>query len=456
MEFDDKDNIYQGPRGTAIKILNRIERTDAYLDKLLDIEMHRKDILDSDKRLLNEIVHGVIRWKNRLDWIINGIYHGNYHKIEINLKNALRVATYQIVFLQRIPNHAAVDEAVEFIKRLNGEKAANLVNAVLRTIVRNLDSIKYPEKETDEIHYLSVFYSHPSWMVKRWLVRFGYDETEKLLTINNQNPEVTIRINKLLCEPVKFLSVLDEGSIRYQGSKYLDYYLQINDLTALIETNLFHKGYFSIQDESAAQPTLLLNPQAGERVIDMCAAPGGKTTHIAELMKNEGDILAVDMYDYKLDLIKKSCERLGIDIVKCKVSNASELEVEPADKILADVPCSGLGVIRKKPDIKWRKDFSDITRLIGYQKSILENAAKLTKPGGVVVYSTCSTEPEENMLIIDEFLKSHPEFSIDDAKKYVNHVLVNNFGCVETFPHKHHMDGTFAVRLVKSTQMSDK
>lgn len=450
MEIDDKNNIYQGPRGTAIKILNRIERTDAYLDKLLDIELGRKDILDLDKGLLNEIVHGVIRWKNRLDWIINGFYHGNYHKTEINLKNALRVATYQIVFLQRIPNHAAVNEAVEFIKRLNGEKAANLVNAVLRSILRNLDSIKYPEREIDEVHYLSVYYSYPNWMVKRWLTRFGYDETEKFLSINNQNPEVTIRINKLLCEPAKFLSILDEASIRYQGSEYLDYYLRISNLTALIEMNLFQKGYFSIQDESAAQPTLLLNPQPGERVIDMCAAPGGKTTHIAELMKNTGNIVAVDMYDYKMDLIKKSCERLGIDIVSYKLSDASELEIEPADKILADVPCSGLGVIRKKPDIKWRRDFSDITRLIGYQKSILENAAKLTKPGGAIVYSTCSTEPEENMLIVEEFLKSHPEFSIDDATKYVNHELVNNFGCVETFPHKHHMDGTFAVRLVKS------
>ncbi|MBU4352956.1 MAG: 16S rRNA (cytosine(967)-C(5))-methyltransferase RsmB [Nanoarchaeota archaeon] len=451
MEIDDKVNIYQGPRGTAIRILNRVERTDAYLDKLLDIELNRKEISDLDKGLLNEIVHGVIRWKNRLDWVINGFYNGNYHKTEINLKNALRVAAYQILFLQRIPNHAAVNESVEFIKRLNGEKAANLVNAVLRNIIRNLASIRYPEPEVDAVHYLSVYYSYPNWMVKRWLPRFGYEETEKLLIAYNQIPGITIRINKMRCEPAKFLSILDAAAIQYHGSEYIDYYLKITNLTVLSNLNLFQDGCFSIQDESAALPTMLLNPQPGERVIDLCAAPGGKTTHIAELMRNQGSIIAVDKYDYKLGLIKTSCERLGITIVDYKVSDAGELDDLPADKVLADVPCSGLGVLRKKPDIKWKRDISDINKLIGYQKSILENAAKLTKPGGVIVYSTCTTEPEENMLLIQEFLKSHPEFSIDDASKYVNHELVNNSGCVETFPHKHHMDGSFAVRLVKSS-----
>ncbi len=449
MTLNDQQNIYEGVRGTSIKILNRIERTDAYLDKLLDTELRNKDVSDLDKSLLNEIVHGVIRWKSRLDWVINGFYHGNYVKSEINLKNALRVATYQILFLEKIPHHAAVNEAVEFIKRLNGEKAANFVNAVLRTIIRNIDAIKFPDPEMDAVHYLGVYYAHPAWMVKKWLARFGFENTQKLLLANNQIPEITIRINRLKIEPAKFLSNLEEAKLLYQGSEYIDYYLRVRNLSELSELNYFQSGYFTIQDESAALPSILLNPQPGERVIDMCAAPGGKTTHLAEMMKNQGKIIAVDKYDHKLNLIRSSCDRLGINIVEYVVGDANELELESADKILVDVPCSGLGVLRKKPDIKWKREPDDLLKLNVFQTGLLNKAAKLLKPGGAIVYSTCSTEPEENFMIVEEFLKTHTDFVIDDAAKYTNHILVNENKCVETYPHKHNIDGSFAARLIK-------
>jgi 16S rRNA (cytosine967-C5)-methyltransferase len=450
MKLDERENLYTGPRGIAIKILNRIERTDAYLDKMLDSHLKETDISDLDKGLLTEIVHGVIRWKNRLDWVISGFYHGNYYKSEINLKNALRVAVYQILFLDKVPEYAAVNEAVEFLKRLNGDKAGNLVNAVLRNIIRNKSEIRYPEVLQDSLAYLSVYYSHPNWMVKRWLSRFGFEDTEKLLLSNNQIPEITIRINKTKVEPVRFLSMLENSSIKYQGSEYIDYFVKIKDFSELSKLNYFREGYYSIQDESASLPTLLLKPQPGERIIDLCAAPGGKTTHIGELMKGEGEIIAVDKFDYKLKLIKESCTRLGIANVDYVAADASELKIEPADKILADVPCSGLGVLRKKPDIRWKREIEDIVQLVKFQNAILNNAANLLKSGGVIVYSTCTTEPEENFLLIQIFLKQHPEFIIDDATKYVNQALVNSNGCVETFPHKHHMDGSFAVRLVKT------
>jgi 16S rRNA (cytosine967-C5)-methyltransferase len=297
---------------------------------------------------------------------------------------------------------------------------------------------------------LSVYYSHPNWMVKRWLSRFGFEDTEKLLLANNQIPEITIRINRLKVEPVRFLSMLDNSSIKYKGSEYIDYFVKIKDFTELSKLNYFREGYYSIQDESASLPTLLLKPQPGERIIDLCAAPGGKTTHIGELMKGEGKIIAVDKFDYKLKLIKESCARLGIANVEYVAADASELKIEPVDKILADVPCSGLGVLRKKPDIRWKREIEDINQLVKFQNAILNNSANLLKSGGVIVYSTCTTEPEENFLLIQDFLKEHPEFIIDDASKYVNQALVNSNGCVETFPHKHHMDGSFAVRLVKT------
>jgi len=198
---------------------------------------------------------------------------------------------------------------------------------------------------------------------------------------------------------------------------------------------------------------LLLDPQSGDRVIDMCAAPGGKTTFIAELMKNSGKIIAIDKYESKLNLIRTSCERLGIGNVETLVADSSDVVIPPADKIIVDVPCSGLGTLRKKPDIKWKREPEDIQHLVRRQTTLLENAAGLVKPGGVLVYSTCTVEPEENSGVIQTFLEKHPEFKIDDAQKFVNSSVVTSEGFIETFPHRHHVDGSFAARLIKNSDV---
>lgn len=446
----ERPTLYTGPRGTAIKILNRIERTDSYLDKLLDSELKSKDIADIDKSLLAEIVHGVLRWQGRLDWILNGFTHGNFSKSEVNVRNALRVALYQILFLNHVPQYAAVYEAVEFIKRIRGEKFAGFVNAVLRNIIRTLDAIHYPNPDEESVQYLAVYYSHPVWMIKRWLTRFSKEELEKLLIANNEIPGLTLRINKLKIKPPEFLSLLDKQSVTYQGSSFIDYFIKVKSLSGISQLNIFQSGYFTIQDESAALPVLLLDPRPGERVIDMCAAPGGKTTFIAELMQNQGEILSVDKYESKLNMIKISCERLGIQNVKLLVSDATQLDSSLADKVLVDAPCSGLGTLRKKPDIKWKREAEDIPRLTKQQMILLENGARLVKPGGVLVYSTCTTEPEENGLLVKSFLAQHPEFIVDDASKFVNKSVVTEDGFIETFPHRHHIDGSFSARLIKS------
>ena len=442
--------MYAGPRGLAIKILNRVERTDSYLDKLLDAELRSTELADVDKGLLAEIVHGVMRWQGRLDWVLNGFTHGNFSKSEINIKNTLRVALYQIMFLTQVPHYASVNEAVEFMKRIRGERSANMVNAVLRNIIRSIQSIHYPKIEDDPVQYLSVYYSHPQWMVRRWSKRFDREELEKMLAANNEIPGLTLRINKLKVLPAEFLSLLDHEHVAYSGSSYIDYFIRVKSLSGISQMNIFQSGMFSIQDESAALPVLLLNLQATDRVIDMCAAPGGKTTFIAELMKNQGCILAVDKYESKLKLITSSCDRLGIKNVQTIVADANDLVTEPADKVLVDAPCSGLGVLRKKPDMRWKREPEDVLRLAGQQLRLLESGARLLKPGGVMVYSTCTTEPEENMGVVDEFLKRHTEFALDDASKYVSSTVVTSGGWVETFTHRHHVDGSFAARLVKA------
>ncbi len=446
MEFEE---FYKGPRGIAVKILNRIERTDSYLDKLLDVELRSEELNDLDKRFLTELTHGVVRWKTRLDFIIEQFCKNKFAMQDPNIRNAMRVALYQILFLSKIPHAAAVNEAVEFVKRIRGQKAGNLVNAVLRNIIRNLNKLPTPDHEMDPVQYLSIMYSHPSWMVKRWVERYGLYETEQLLSANNERPTIVVRANSLKTTPDELVKLFEERNIRNTRSKYLENFIKVGHLSGIYNLDLFEKGYFSVQDESSGLIVKLLDPKPGETVIDLCSAPGGKTTFIGELMKNQGKIIAVDKYEHRLNLVKQSCERLGVENVEFISKDALEVDVEPADKVLVDAPCSGLGVIQKKPDIKWQRELSDIRNLAKTQIELLEKASKLVKNGGVIVYSTCTIEPEENIEVVKEFLSRHPEFKIDDARNYIPSDLVNGEGCMETYPHKHDMDGAFAVRLIK-------
>jgi 16S rRNA (cytosine967-C5)-methyltransferase len=446
MEFEE---FYKGPRGIAVKILNRIERTDSYLDKLLDVELRSDELNDLDKRFLTELTHGVVRWKTRLDFIIEQFCKNKFAMQDPNIRNAMRVALYQILFLSKIPHAAAVNEAVEFVKKIRGQKAANLVNAVLRNIIRNLNKLPTPDHETDPVQYLSIMYSHPSWMVKRWVDRYGLYETEQLLSANNERPTIVVRANTLKTTADELVKLFEERNIRNTRSKYLENFIKVGHLSGIYNLDLFEKGYFSVQDESSGLVVKLLDPKPGETVIDLCSAPGGKTTFIGELMKNQGMIIAVDKYEHRLNLVKQSCERLGVENVEFIPKDALEVDVEPADKVLVDAPCSGLGVIQKKPDIKWQRELSDIRNLAKTQIELLEKASKLVKNGGVIVYSTCTIEPEENIEVVKEFLSRHPEFKIDDARNYLPSDIVNGEGCMETYPHKHDMDGGFAVRLIK-------
>lgn len=449
------ETIYGDVRSLCVKILTRVERTDAYLDKLIDFEVRNAEFLnDYDKSLLNEICHGVIRWMRRLDWFLNGFYRGQWEKCVPEVKNALRVALYQILFLNKIPDFAAVNEAVEFVKRFSTQRHADVVNGLLRTIIRTKNDLVLPTREIDEVKYLGLMYSHPNWMCKRWIQRFGFDEAEQLASSNNKRPILTLRVNTHRMDKEGIINRFVAKNVAYRFCRYISYFATLRLMSKIYLDEDFKNGYYTVQDESAGLAIILLSPKETDTVLDMCAAPGGKTTHIAQLMKDKGKIIAVDKYDVKIQTMQENIKRLGFTNIECIQDDANDFTNEKIvghqfDKILLDAPCSGLGVLSKKPEIRWKREVEDIFELAELQKKMIDYAAQFVKPGGVLVYSTCTTEQEENMGVVNDFLSKHPEFSIDDAKKFVQTELVNTDGCIETFPHKHNIDGSFAARLIK-------
>lgn len=442
-------DLYSGVRGLAVKILNRVERSDSYLERLLENEMRNSELVGPDKALLFELVHGVVRWMGRLDWVLNGFYKGQFSKAIPNLKNGLRVALYQILFLDRIPDHASVNEAVEFVKKLQGQKPADLTNAILRNIIRSKNAIRYPDPEEDLIGYLAAYYSHPSWMVKRYVARFGREEAEKLLNTNNEKPYLTLRINLLKTNIEEFRKLLDSVGLKYKSGKYFQEFIQLQNLTNITAWEYFAKGYFNIQDESTGLACRLLDVSENMRVLDLCSAPGGKTAYITVMMKDKGEVVAIDKYESRLKLVEQNLKRLGISSVKPIAIDALEYKDDLFDRVLADVPCTGTGTLSKKPDIKWKKDIFDLRKLNDLQYKLTCKAAEMVKPGGAFVYSTCSIEPEENFEIVKKFLDNHPDYKLDRADSKFPIDLVDENGCIQTLPHVHQMDGAFAVRIIR-------
>ncbi|MBI5324135.1 MAG: 16S rRNA (cytosine(967)-C(5))-methyltransferase RsmB [Ignavibacteriae bacterium] len=449
-ERNESIPYFIGVRGIAVKILSRFERSDAYLEKLLDNEIRNNNFNQMDKGLLTELVNGVIRWKWKLDWVLTGFYQGDYLKCLNIVKNSLRVGLYQILFLNKIPIHAAVNESVEIVKKIQGEKTAGLVNAVLRNVARNIENVRFPGREEDLQYYFSVVYSHPRWMVKRWLERFGEQEAEALLSANNRRPFIPIRINTMKTTQESVLQFLNEKGISYFVSRFIPTSIILKSPRLDIRSlEIFQDGFITIQDTSAALAAKLANPQPGNKVLDLCAAPGGKSFLLAELMKNQGELIAIDKYFAKLRFIEEGAKRLGISIIKATAADAETVEFgEEFDLVVADVPCSGLGTISKKPDIKWKREREDIQVLQEIQRKILLNAVHHVKPGGVILYSTCTTEPEENMDNIKWFLEIFPNFELEPAEKYLTPEVCTD-GFLQTFPHKHYIDGAFAARLKK-------
>lgn len=412
-----------------------------------------KKLSKLDQALVNEIVTGVIRWQLKLDFILDKILSRGLKHTDPQLVNILRIGLYQILFMNKIPDYAILNETVNLTKYLAYKKyATSLVNSVLRELLRNPELNKAPDREKNLVDYLSIQYSHPKSLVKHWLRIFSEEETEKLLEKNNERAKITFRINNLLASNEEIKQYLDENKIDYSLNKYYENIFVINKSSVNLEENpLFKEGKITVQDASAVIATELLAPNENSFVIDMCASPGGKTCHLADMMQNKGKILANDISKQRTDLIVENINRLKVKNTEISISDALNINEDiKANYILLDAPCTGSGIIRKLPEIKYLNREKTLKKTVETQRKLLEKATKLLKENGVIIYSTCSIEPAENMENVMWFLKNFPQFSLEKADNYVNSFFCKN-DCVQIFTHIHDCNGAFAARLKHNT-----
>ncbi len=447
------------PRAICLDILNRIEEADLHPDRLLTDSFKRYRYLTSlDRAFLTELTYGVIRWRGKLDWVIHHFSKIPLEKIELETLNILRLGLYQVLFLSRTPCSAAVNESVELAKRIRGKGGAGFVNAVLRSAIRQKDEIRHPDIVEDPVLHISVAQSHPLWLVQRWVREMGVEETLKICTFNNQISSLTLRTNTVKINQKELIEKLRGVELKPFPTIFSEEGIVLQDPPPTSELPFIKEGLYIIQDEASQLVTSILDPKPGERILDACAAPGGKTTHMAQKMENRGEIYALDLSKGKLDLIEEMCQRLGIKIVRTIKANAAQPLPIPKgmmfDRILADVPCSGFGTLRRNPDLKWRRGEKDIKRLSGLQFSILSNLSVYVKEGGVLIYSTCTVFHEENEDVVEKFLEEHPEFKLDRMDKVLPekcHPFIQS-RYFKTFPPEDEMDGFFVARLIKLSQ----
>jgi 16S rRNA (cytosine967-C5)-methyltransferase len=445
-------------RRTALAILDRLQNESLTLDAIITDTIEQIPQMSTrDRSLMQTIVYGVLRWQRRLDFIIDRFSKKHLNRIDPIALNLLRIAIFQMIYLDRIPVSAAVNTTVEISKSYLPIWVVRFINGVLRQVSRNhADLNEIPDQGNPALN-LSIEKSFPPWLIKRWLQHFGPKETEQLCDAVNTIPNITIRINSLKAKDrQQVIDALQPAVDIVFCTDYSPLGLKLFGLHhAIDQMEPFKAGLFQVQDEAAQLVTLILDPKPGETVLDACAGLGGKTGHIAQAMENRGCLVAADHSSEKLDRLNQEMKRLGVDCVQTWMIDWDEPDKSRLqfDRILLDAPCSGLGVMRRNPDIKWRTEKANLKRYAKRQALFLTHIAPLVKPGGIVVYVVCSFEPEENEQVINGFLKNHTEFvkediNLNDLKNIPG--LSCKDGFFRTFPHSHTMDGFFAARLKRT------
>lgn len=442
------------PRETALKILYDINEKGAYSNIAVDKFLEAGELKAIDRAFVTELVYGITKWRLTIDWIIAQFSSIKLKKLSPWILNTLRLGIYQIIYMDRVPESAACNESVKLARKYGHQASSGYVNGVLRNIARNKSKIQFPDEETDLIKYLSVRYSHPEWLVEKWLGQFGREFTEDLLESNNGIPDLVIRTNTLRTSREDLLLRLKAEGIEAEAGKYAPEAIRLKKPSSIINSELFRQGYFQVQDESSMLVAKILDPKPGELVMDLCSAPGGKATHIAQLMKNRGRVVARDIHPHKIRLIEEAVERLGTSIVEPEVFDAAILDEKFAgkvDRVLLDAPCTGYGILQRKPDIKWSRSPSDQAEITALQKKLLEVGSSYVKPGGVLVYSTCTIGNEENEDLVKEFIRTHDEFEFCAIEKLLPEPLAERgkAGCLQLYPNLDGVDGFFIAKMQK-------
>ena len=407
-------------RFSAIKTVYAVQTEGAFSNVALAQILRKEKLSDIDRRFCTELVYGTIKAGASLDWKISKYVNRPLDKIDAKILAVLRVGMYQIFFLDRVPNSAAVNESVEIAKKFVNIGASKFVNGVLRSAVREPQKSDFPNDDSIETLALQTF--HPAWLVKLFVEEFGLETAKKICATNNIEPPLCLRVNFLKSSRAEILAALKKFGAVAEESKLVPEGIICRSHGALDTFKPLKIGLCQVQDESSMLAARWLNPAENDFVIDCCAAPGGKATHIAELMKNRGRIIAADIFEMKLQHIKENAARLGIKIIEPVLLDAREIGKKffnQADKVLIDAPCSGLGVIRRKADLRWKKSFAEIAELPKLQAEILASAANAVKRGGTLIYSTCTIIRRENESIVENFLKLNKNFkSVIGISKY--------------------------------------
>ncbi|HEX2925957.1 MAG TPA: 16S rRNA (cytosine(967)-C(5))-methyltransferase RsmB [Ruminiclostridium sp.] len=441
-------------RETALKILYDITENEAYSNISVNKHLDNDKLREIDRAFATELVYGTVKWLLQIDYIIGKYSSVKLKKLSPWIKNILRLGVYQLIHTDRIPVSASCNTAVDLAKRYGHQASSRFVNAVLRNIAKNKDIIPYPDKK-NITGYLSILYSHPVWMVEKWIGLFGAEFTEGLLKSNNQVPDFTVRTNTLKTDRHTLIDMLHKEEIEAENGRYIEEAVVLKSPSSISRLEAFKNGYFQVQDESSMLAAKILGPQEGDTVIDVCSAPGGKATHMAQLMKNKGTVIARDIYPHKLKLIEQSSSRLGINIIKTELFDACKLDqsmIGQADRVLIDAPCSGLGIIRKKPDIKYSRTEDELREIVRLQREILKNASKYLKPGGSMIYSTCTIQPEENMGIVSAFLAENEGFRLTGFEELMPEALdisSSKDGYIQLYPNINQTDGFFISKIIR-------
>jgi 16S rRNA (cytosine967-C5)-methyltransferase len=452
-EKKPRESKVSAARLAAFRLLLRVERDNAYAAPLLASD-RLAELSPEDRRLAHELVMGVLRWRGELDYVINATTERPAEKLDLPVRIALWLGLYQLRHLERVPEHAAVHESVELLKNGKHWRAAPLVNAALRKALR--ERTEAPDARVrDPLNRLAIATSHPKWMVERWAKQLGLEEAEALARAGNDHPPAAFRINMLRAPSLaRVLGDLAEEGVDVRESVIAPGGYVVTSGHVAPSSRAVQQGWVYFQDEASQLVARLVGARAGERVLDVGAAPGGKSTAIAAMMGNSGLVVAVDIYPARLATLAETCKRLAARIVRPVAADASEelplSEDVGFDRVLLDAPCSGTGTLRRNPEIKWRVEAASIPRFAELQGRLLERAAARVRAGGRIVYSTCSIEPEENEGVVEAFLAEHQEFRV--VKDAVPESLRTENGYLRTFPHRNGCDGFFAAVLERTSE----